>query len=1015
MTKRILIAGIFIFLFGFYAHSQKQKGSAQTEWTTDPFDHQVFIANQGQFDRKIKDKVLYAAQLGSIWAYFTIDGIVYSYSEIPTPSQTESNKDADPDEIKTKPVIHYLRSNWEGSAPATTVTANEELGYDYTYPGGQSAHIFRRITYKNIYPGIDIEYVFPKGKNGMKYSIIVHPGADASVVKLKYHGLKKLDLDDKNNITFTTKLGTFTDHAPSSYCIGEAGNVAVSYHIDGSTESFDMGGSYNRSKTLVIDPWLTNPLFSNRDRAYTLDWDYKGNVYAYGGDPNTLLQLVKINKTGVIQWTYNATTISGSGLFYGSFCTDKATGTSYLGQGLAVSGPGAQAVKVNTLGIQTGAFTSNTTMYEFWIARYDQCHSQIVLGGGGTNAANYSVAAILDTNMSGFTPVNVLSATHQSHDIAFMALDPSGASCYMATVKSSGDPLHFNNDLLQMPLPSLSPTSYIVADNHRLNETHSIYYTGQTSMGAGYANAMNGAAASPNWLYLYNADTLQQINKATGSVNALFPIRSHDQYLTYGLPFHDTAWIIQYGGIDVDQCDHIFAGVADSMYTFSSTLTAPVKTLLPDTVYDIRVGEDSVIYACGKAYVTQLKNPFPRYISMTSTNPSSCSACDGNATATLNGACPVAGNLSYLWNNGATTATASNLCSGTYSVTITDNSTCPPHADTASVVVMNGSSFIVTTTVTNPTSCIGTGSAMANVSGGTAPFTYSWSPGNQTNALAIALSAGSYTVTVSDAIGCTGTATALIVQPSGVIATATTTPTCINSSDGTATAIPSGGTTPYTYIWTPCNQSNITATGLSAGTYNLSVIDALGCLGTATATIQTYSLNVTTSSTPACHDSSNGSATAIVNGGITPYTYSWTPGNLTNVTITGLSQGTYTVVVTDDAGCTSSPATGTVNLSSVCGTNNDSLFSLYIPSSFTPNGDGLNDIFEARGSDVTSFEMYIFDRWGTMLFHSTSITTGWNGTFKNSLCQEDGYVYSITAYDEQNNEHRYMGMVTILK
>ena len=94
------------------------------------------------------------------------------------------------------------------------------------------------------------------------------------------------------------------------------------------------------------------------------------------------------------------------------------------------------------------------------------------------------------------------------------------------------------------------------------------------------------------------------------------------------------------------------------------------------------------------------------------------------------------------------------------------------------------------------------------------------------------------------------------------------------------------------------------------------------------------------------------------------------------------------------------------------------LFTLYIPSAFTPaDVNGLNTIFMAKGNDIKSFEMYIFDRWGMQLFHSTDINNGWNGTVKggNSVCQEDTYVYIIKATDSKNVDHSYTGTVTLLK
>jgi len=93
------------------------------------------------------------------------------------------------------------------------------------------------------------------------------------------------------------------------------------------------------------------------------------------------------------------------------------------------------------------------------------------------------------------------------------------------------------------------------------------------------------------------------------------------------------------------------------------------------------------------------------------------------------------------------------------------------------------------------------------------------------------------------------------------------------------------------------------------------------------------------------------------------------------------------------------------------------VFTLYIPDAFTPNGDGLNESFKAKGTYIKNFEMYIFDRWGMELFHATDINDGWPGTVKggSTICQEDVYVYKITATDWSNTQHNYVGRVTLIK
>ena len=93
------------------------------------------------------------------------------------------------------------------------------------------------------------------------------------------------------------------------------------------------------------------------------------------------------------------------------------------------------------------------------------------------------------------------------------------------------------------------------------------------------------------------------------------------------------------------------------------------------------------------------------------------------------------------------------------------------------------------------------------------------------------------------------------------------------------------------------------------------------------------------------------------------------------------------------------------------------IYALYIPSAFSPNGDGKNEVFKAEGNDVKNFEMYIYDRWGMQLFHSTDINDGWPGTVKGggTVCQEDTYVYVISAFDNKNQKHSYIGAVSLVK
>ncbi len=296
-----------------------------------------------------------------------------------------------------------------------------------------------------------------------------------------------------------------------------------------------------------------------------------------------------------------------------------------------------------------------------------------------------------------------------------------------------------------------------------------------------------------------------------------------------------------------------------------------------------------------------------RYDNISVLGNASAEVCNGsnNVSATAGvkyGTSP----YTYLWNpTSQTTATASGLSAGTYTVDITDVNGC---TGSASVTITQPTLLTVNISPTNE-SCNGStnGTATVGVSGGTAPYTYVWSPGGKTTVVITGLSVGTYTVTVNDHNLCSAIATVTISQPAAIsINTSMTAATC-NSSTGTATASVSGGTSPYTYVWNPGGQTNATATGLAAGNYTVTVTDNNGCTGTGAINVTGTGENATASVTGnvLCNGGSTGSASSTVTGGTLPYTYLWNPGGQTNANASNLSAGTYTLTVHDNNGCAS--------------------------------------------------------------------------------------------------------------
>ncbi len=208
-------------------------------------------------------------------------------------------------------------------------------------------------------------------------------------------------------------------------------------------------------------------------------------------------------------------------------------------------------------------------------------------------------------------------------------------------------------------------------------------------------------------------------------------------------------------------------------------------------------------------------------------------SCDGSLTAN-----PTKGTqpYSYLWSNGETTKTIAGLCAGPYTVTVTDSRGCTV---VKSCAVSSPSAVRVSATVVN-VKCRGdySGSLTANPTGGSGTgFTYLWSNGETTKSIT-GLCAGTYTVTVTDSKGCTGTLSKSVTQPAKVLAlTATkTNATYCSPCNGTATANPNGGTTPYTYLWSD-GQTTKKALALCSGTYSVTVTDKNGCTQNCSVTV----------------------------------------------------------------------------------------------------------------------------------------------------------------------------------
>lgn len=586
MTKVKLIFFCFLYLCINIIYSQEK-----VNWSSKSFLNKCFIENKGQFveeEKIINDNILFSSSLDGIELFFTRTKLVYKYTKTKKLTE-EERKELEKNGAKAginKVEKYYVTMEWQGANTNSEIISESILSNYYTYANLNSttvhptikANAYNKIIYKNIYPNIDIEYVFPKDSVGFKYNIILRKGSDPRLIQMKYSSIDELNLDSYGNIIIKTPFGDIKEHAPKTFDNETNELINSSFILTKKFIGFKLG-IYNPEHEIKIDPWvvLSPPAFGYT--YFDINYDYNGNVYVFGTGLTIAYELSKFDNTGLIQWTYTANSIA-SGSFglqdpYGDFCIDASTGTCYLSEGWNPDMTGAMIAKVNTSGIQEAVFSGHPEVWEMWRMEYDNCNDKIIIGCGGTSYTNQ--AAIIDTNLTTLIPYNILSATNSYNDVCLMTLDNYG-SCYFAMSGNTGAP--FNNVMIKSSISSLFPIVFNVSDGYNFTEGSSSIYSN--------ANGFNGMVSSSQFLYTYDGAILKRWNITTGAFINSVIVSSTSSY---------------WGGLSSDGCDNIYVGCDSTIKVYDDLLNYRTSVTLPDLVNDIKADKNNIIYACGIGFV----------------------------------------------------------------------------------------------------------------------------------------------------------------------------------------------------------------------------------------------------------------------------------------------------------------------------------------------------------------------------------------------------------------------------
>lgn len=996
-----------------------------------------YIENIGQYGDTLSKysnmgNILYGYEGLNMPVLFTSKGVIYLQRKTIKASNEELHKlrsDGKPTTINRTITMEWLNAN-----PDPRIVA-EDICHDHFSYGllRTKARTYKKIVYKELYPGIDLVYSFTDNKKaGFEYSLQVNPGADISRVKMKYGGdVKNITQDKYGNLIIASGIDEISVSTAECYYTDNNSQKFLSpFKINNNTINFTLPSNYNKQKTLVIDPFVSGTAtLSGTDagKAKDIDFDYSGNIYTVGGGDGTVQMLSKYNASGGLEWTFNGSLGIPCWEFGGSrggWTVDKINSKIYLGQGLQEAG--FRVIRLDAEGLYDNYMTNADRDYtQNWKMAWT-CNGgspEIYIAGeastGQEPTSNIQLFR-LSPSSNTISPIHLTEINTSNTDISDLVIDPVSNQLYSIFSTSILDPSLNNKIYKHLPPYALENVAWSNSTG-----SNALKVPVNRPYLSGIDNSSNTIAINSTHLFYWDGKNLRAFSKSDGQPTCSPLSVSGNQ-------------LLMQGGIVADDCNNVFVGSRNGtikVYHFTGTsfeddaaADITVSGFSSSSVYDLINDKDrGLLYACGDGFVASID--ISRYCAVPVYSVNVTTGCSLSANASISPAPPTGSVVTYNLFNG-TTLVATNttghftgLTAGVnYTIVAMPNQVCGGAQAIAYFTVVAPPVL----KISNPPAICAdntTDLSLASITAGSTSglvFTY-WSDAaatipclNSSN-----VKPGTYYIKGTISSGCSVVAPVTVTTLPAPKANAGPDMTICFGNNGQLNG--SGGST---YYWSPSTNlsnariANPIVTNPGAGTmiYHLKVKDALGCTSVADDEVKISfalpaKISITSDTVVSINQPLQLNAIDINNSGFTDFT--WTPSyGLNNPFIAN-------PVVIADKDITYTLHAGTVNHCTDDVQVRIKVFrgpDIYVPNSFTPNGDGINDLLKPVPVGVREFHYFnVFNRFGQLLFSTTNASQGWDGKIQGKEQVNGTYVWIAEAVDYKGNIIQQKGYSTLIR